>query len=165
MAAEDTGIRVSHHTLRDFSTALLSAAGLSAEDAALTADSLVAANLRAVDSHGVQLIPPYAAQIRAGNFDPVTRGKVIGEDGACMVFDARNGMGQVTSKICCEHVIRMAERYGMASVAAREANHFGAAAYWAQMISREGLMAMVFCNATPLVAPWQGRDARFGTNP
>ena len=55
---------VSDAQLRDFSTALLQASGLSADDAALTADSLVAANLRAVDSHGVQLIPPYVAQIR-----------------------------------------------------------------------------------------------------
>jgi LDH2 family malate/lactate/ureidoglycolate dehydrogenase len=53
----------------------------------------------------------------------------------------------------------------MAAVTARDANHFGAAAYWAQIMSREGFMGLVFCNATPLVAPWQGRDARFGTNP
>ena len=162
MAAD---VIVAHAQLRDFSTALLRAAGLSSDDAALTADSLVAANLRAVDSHGVQLIPPYIAQIRAGNFDPVTQGKVVSEDGACMVYDSQNGIGQITAKVCCEHVVRMAKQHGMASVAAREANHFGAAAYWAQTISSQGLMGMVFCNATPLVAPWQGRDARFGTNP
>jgi LDH2 family malate/lactate/ureidoglycolate dehydrogenase len=156
---------VGHESLRSFATDLLRAAGLNEQDAWLTADSLVAANLRAVDSHGVQLIPPYVAQIRAGNFRPDTRGAIVSEMGACMVYDAENGVGQVTAKECCDHAIRMAKQFGMASVTAREANHFGAAAYWAQMMSREGLLGMVFCNATPLVAPWQGRDARFGTNP
>ena len=48
---------------------------------------------------------------------------------------------------------------------ARESNHFGAAAYWGQRIARAGMMGIVMCNATPLVAPWQGREPRLGTNP
>jgi LDH2 family malate/lactate/ureidoglycolate dehydrogenase len=158
-------ILVTADRLRAFSASILQASGVPEEGAKLTADSLIAANLRAVDSHGVQLIPPYVAQIRAGNIDPRTSGTVVSEDQTCMVFDAQNGMGQVTANVCCQHAIRMAKQYGMASVSAREANHFGAAAYWAQILSREGLLGMVFCNATPLVAPWQGREARFGTNP
>ncbi len=156
---------VSHDSLRELACELLTKAGLPPDDAWLTADSLVAANLRAVDSHGVQLIPPYVAQILANNIKAGVRGEVASEDGACMVYDAQHGVGQVTANECCKHVIRMAKQFGMGSVTAREANHFGAAAYWAQILSREGLMGMVFCNATPLVAPWQGRDARFGTNP
>ncbi|BDC48138.1 malate dehydrogenase [Bryobacterales bacterium F-183] len=151
--------------LREFAADLLRRADLPAPDAMLTADSLVAANLRGVDSHGVQLIPPYVHQIRAGNIRPGVRGKVVSIDGSCIVYDGEFGVGQVTARECCEHAIRTAKHHGMASVAAREANHFGAAAYWAQMMSKEGMMGMVFCNATALVAPWQGREARFGTNP
>ena len=44
------------------------------QTAALVADSLVASNLRAVDSHGVQLLGFYIEQIRAGNFDVHARG-------------------------------------------------------------------------------------------
>jgi LDH2 family malate/lactate/ureidoglycolate dehydrogenase len=32
-------------------------------------------------------------------------------------------------------------------------------------MSRAGLIGIVMCNASPLVAPWQGKDQRFGTNP
>ncbi len=156
---------VEHERLRRFANDLLEAAGMPGDDAWLTADSLIAANLRGVDSHGVQLIPPYVAQIQAGNIRAGVRGRVDREEGACMVYDAQHGVGQVTSYECCQHAIRMAKEFGMASVSARDANHFGAAAYWAQMMSREGMLAMVFCNATPLVAPWQGREPRFGTNP
>ena len=27
------------------------------------------------------------------------------------------------------------------------------------------MLGIVMCNASPLVAPWQGKDPRFGTNP
>jgi LDH2 family malate/lactate/ureidoglycolate dehydrogenase len=53
----------------------------------------------------------------------------------------------------------------MAMVTARESNHFGAAAYWAQRIADAGYLAIVVCNATPLVTPWQGRERKLGTNP
>ncbi|HEX4149053.1 MAG TPA: Ldh family oxidoreductase, partial [Pirellulales bacterium] len=43
--------------LTDFGAALLAAGGLSAEEARLVAESLVAANLRGHDSHGVMRIP------------------------------------------------------------------------------------------------------------
>ena len=50
-------------------------------------------------------------------------------------------------------------------VVARESNHFGAAAFWAQKYAREGLIGIVMCNASPMVPPWQGKQPRFGTNP
>jgi LDH2 family malate/lactate/ureidoglycolate dehydrogenase len=50
-------------------------------------------------------------------------------------------------------------------VVARESNHFGAAAFWAQKFSDRGLIGIILCNASPMVPPWQGREPRFGTNP
>jgi LDH2 family malate/lactate/ureidoglycolate dehydrogenase len=32
-------------------------------------------------------------------------------------------------------------------------------------IASQNMLAIVMCNATPLVAPWQGREPRLGTNP
>jgi LDH2 family malate/lactate/ureidoglycolate dehydrogenase len=82
-----------------------------------------------------------------------------------MTYDGENGIGQLTASICSDHAIRLTHEYGVGIVTARECNHFGAAAYWAQRISRAGLLSMVVCNASPLVAPWQGKEPRFGTNP
>jgi LDH2 family malate/lactate/ureidoglycolate dehydrogenase len=50
-------------------------------------------------------------------------------------------------------------------VTARESNHFGAAAWWAMKMARTGKIGLAFCNASPIVPPWQGREGRFGTNP
>jgi LDH2 family malate/lactate/ureidoglycolate dehydrogenase len=48
---------------------------------------------------------------------------------------------------------------------ARESNHFGAAAWWAQKMRGAGMIGIVMCNASPIVPPWQGKKGRFGTNP
>jgi LDH2 family malate/lactate/ureidoglycolate dehydrogenase len=50
-------------------------------------------------------------------------------------------------------------------VVARDSNHFGAAAFWAQRISAADQIGIVMCNASALVPPWQGKQPRLGTNP
>lgn len=151
--------------LRQFIIDVLAAAGVPREKAVLVADPLVASSLRGVDSHGVQLLPHYVGQIERGEVNPAAEGHVVSENGACLIYDAEHGLGQVTAPICCGHAIRLAARCGLSMVVAREANHFGAAAYWGQIISRAGLIGIVMCDASMQVPPWQGREARLGTNP
>jgi LDH2 family malate/lactate/ureidoglycolate dehydrogenase len=151
--------------LTQFAIELLTAADVPQERADLIARSLVAANLRGVDSHGLQLLTYYLEQIAAGNIRPLASGHVASENGACLVYDGEYGIGQWVSQICCDHAIRLGRKHGVAMVVARESNHFGAAAFWAQRMSAAGFIGIVMCNASPLVAPWQGKEPRFGTNP
>ncbi len=144
---------------------ILIAAGVTPEKAALVAAPLVYANLRGVDSHGLQLLPHYVGQIERGDVDPKAEGRVVFENGACLVYDAEHGFGQVTAPICCRHAVRLAGQGGIAIVVSRESNHFGAAAYWSQMISAQGYIGIVMCDASMQVPPWQGRETRLGTNP
>jgi len=151
--------------LTRFAYQLLTAAKVSSAKADMVSRSLVAANLRGVDSHGLQLLSFYIELILMGNIDIQTDGRIASENGACLVFDAQNGIGQWISSICCDHAVRLARAHGLGLVVARESNHFGAAAFWAQRMSAAGMIGIVMCNASPLVAPWQGKDPRFGTNP
>lgn len=158
-------VRLTPATLGGFARRLLVSAGVPKASAQLVADSLVDANLRGVDSHGIQLIGSYLTQLRAGGMDPASSGAVFSESGACLVFDGQNGLGQVTAERCTEHALRLARLHGLALVIARNANHFGAAGYWADKIVRGGSIGLVMSNACPIVPPWQGKSARFGTNP
>jgi LDH2 family malate/lactate/ureidoglycolate dehydrogenase len=157
--------RIQAQALTTFTQAIFEAAQVSPAKARLVAESLVASNLRGVDSHGVQLLLNYLEQIEAGDLNPHADGHVISENGACLNYDAENGLGQVAATACCEHGVRIAHAQGMSMVIARNSNHFGAAAYWAQKYSSEGLIGIVMCNASSLVPPWQGREPRYGTNP
>ena len=56
-------------------TQLLDAVGVASGKSKLVAESLVAANLRGVDSHGVQLLPYYLEQLEWGDMDAQAEGK------------------------------------------------------------------------------------------
>src|SRR5258708_31963506 len=155
---------LSSDSLTAFAYKLLTAAKVSHAKAEIVAQSLVAANLRRVDSHGLQLLPFYIELILMGNIDIHTDGRVVSESGACMIYDAQNGIGQWISSLCCDHAIRLAQAHGLGIVVARESNHFGAAAFWAQRMSSAGMLGIVVCNASPCVSPWQGKEPRCGPN-
>ena len=151
--------------LRDFCRELCLAGGASATASDLIAESLVASNLRGVDSHGVSLLSYYIANWKHRDVDIHAQGRVASESGASMTFDGENAIGQLVAASCCDHAARLADEYGVGVVTARESNHFGAAAFWAQRICANRRIAMVLCNASSLVPPWQGREGRLGTNP
>jgi LDH2 family malate/lactate/ureidoglycolate dehydrogenase len=161
----ETPVLVAGQKLKELVGKILIASRVPHAKAKLVAESLVAANLRGVDSHGVMLLPYYLDQLRAGNVDPEADGHVISESGACLVFDACHGIGHCISDVCCDHAVRLARQYGVGMVVSRNSSHFGAAAFWAQRISSRGMMGMAFTNASPSVPPWQGREGRIGTNP
>ncbi|MBY0504941.1 MAG: Ldh family oxidoreductase [Bryobacteraceae bacterium] len=156
---------IPHEQLRSLAERILLAAGVAAEHAALVATTLVATNLRGTDSHGIQLLSFYIDQLLAGDMLAAATGEIVSEDGTSMVYDAGNGLGQVTAQICAGHAARLAKLHGVGVVSARNANHFGAAFWWTRQMAEAGNVGIVMCDASPLVAPWQAREPRFGTNP
>ncbi len=158
-------VLISGTALEDYAWRMLQGAGVPAERARLVARSLVEANLRGVDSHGVQLLNFYIEHMRMKCMDLETEGHVVSEAGGCMVYSGDNGIGQIVSNAACDHAIRLGREHGMSLVTVRDSNHFGAAAFWTQKIARADLIGIAMCNATPLVPPWQGKEPRFGTNP
>ena len=156
---------INHEKLEKFAQQLLEGVGVAPNRAALVASNLIFGNLRGVDSHGMQLLPYYLDQLKNGLINGAEDGAAIRESGGTMLYNANNGLGAVTSSICCDHAIRLAKANGIAFVVARDANHFGAAAYWGRKISSEGLIGFAFCNASPIVPPYQAKDPRLGTNP
>jgi LDH2 family malate/lactate/ureidoglycolate dehydrogenase len=156
---------VEHKALEAFAQQLLQGVGVAPHRAALVASNLIFGNLRGVDSHGMQLLPYYVDQLNSGLIDGAQDGEPLQEGGGTMLYNAANGLGAVTSAICCDHAIRLAKANGIAFVVARDANHFGAAAYWGRRISSAGLIGFAFCNASPIVPPFQAKEPRLGTNP
>src|SRR5260370_12452261 len=122
-------ILIRAEALSSLAESILTAVNVSEPAARLVAMSLVAANLRGVDSHGVQLLPYYVDQIEAGDMSKTATGRVVSEIGPCVVYDGENGIGQPIAETCCAHGIRITKQQGMSMVVARESNHFGAPAF------------------------------------
>jgi LDH2 family malate/lactate/ureidoglycolate dehydrogenase len=111
------------------------------------------------------MLLPYLDQLGAGTMDPSAEGRPLVETGACMIYDGQNGLGQVVADRCVAHAARLAQVAGLALVAARESNHFGAAAYWGQKLAAAGCIGLVMTNASRAAPPWRGKEPRIGTNP
>src|SRR6266699_2724595 len=99
---------LSSETLTRFAYELLAAVKVPHAKADLVATSLVAANLRGVDSHGLQLLPFYIELILMGNIDIQADGRIVSENGACLTYDGQNGIGQWISETCVVHAVRLA---------------------------------------------------------
>src|SRR3984893_13295983 len=96
-----------------FAEDLLTATRVSQHKSRLVATSLVAANLRGVDSHGLQLLPYYIEQLEWGDMDANADGRIVSESGSCLHYDGQNGIGQTIAEICCGHAVRIASKTGL----------------------------------------------------
>jgi len=150
--------------LRQWVTDLLVAWSYSADDAAYIADTLVDANLRGVDSHGVIRLGAYRARLDAGLVDPAAT-PLVTRAGATARVDANGAAGQIAARAATETARDAAREHGIAAVAVHRSAHFGAAGYYARALAADGLIGVVVSNSEPVVVPFGGRDPLFGTNP
>jgi LDH2 family malate/lactate/ureidoglycolate dehydrogenase len=151
--------------LRTFATGVFEKLQVPREDAAILADTLVTANLRGVDTHGVMRIPFYANKVRDGGIQPRVDTTPIRETLATALLDGRNGIGQVISYRAMETAVRKAREAGVAFTTVRNSNHFGAGAYYSMMALPHNMVGIALSNASPRLAPTGGVDRLFGNNP
>ena len=81
--------------LVQFSTALFRAAGVGDAEAKIVAESLVQANLRGHDSHGVMRVPFYIGKVQDGSLNPSAQLTIEKESPCSIVADGGWGLGQV----------------------------------------------------------------------
>lgn len=158
-------VKVNHQELRSLVAHLLENVKVPKYEAKIVADIMVDTDLRGVESHGVRWLDIYLKRIMAGSVKPVTDLKAIKEKAAYVLLDAQGGLGQVAMYRGMQMGIEKARSAGICVVAVRNSNHFGAAAYYAQMATKANMAAMVMTNSTPLMAPWGGVTPTIGTNP
>ena len=145
---------------------IFTAWGMSAEHAAITALRLTDADIRGIDSHGVTLVPLYS-QLRAEgqiNFKPNIR--VLRESPVTALVDADHMLGHVPSTIAMGLAIDKAKKTGLAAVAVKNSNHYGAAGVYGVLAVEQGLIGMSFTSVWHgAVVPTFGKEPMFGTNP
>jgi len=148
-----------------FGHRLLRAHGLPEKDATIVAQCLVRADLRGVDTHGLQYLPHYLKRVRSGLINPTPPLAPKRVTPVAAALDGENGFGFVVGMRAMEEAIAMANEYGIGIVTARRSTHFGMAACYVLPALEAGLISMVFSNASRAMPPWGGREALFGTNP
>ena len=153
--------------LRQAMRIVLRAFGSREDEAAAVADNLVDANLMGHDSHGIGMLPRYADAYLEGGLAPNAHARVVLDAGAILKLDGNAGFGQVIGREAMALGIDRARRNGIALVALGHAHHLGRIGAWAEQCTAQGLVSLHFVNvvARPIVAPFGGAKAGFGTNP
>lgn len=159
---------ISAAELTDFSTRLLAAGGLADDEARLVAESLVGANLRGHDSHGVMRIPYYLDLAAQGGVKPGAELTVTKETDVLVVADGNWGFGQTQAARLMTMLIAKAQRSGVAVGCMIHSSHIGRLGEYCEMAAAQGLVSMVMVNThghARRVAPPGGKAPRLGTNP
>ncbi len=156
---------VQTESLTDFCVQVFQKLGMPEEDARITTDVLVTANLRGIDSHGVARLRRYVNGIRDGMMSVDPEVEVVVETPVTATVDAGGGLGQPVSYRAMETAIQKAVDYGAGFVTVRNSNHYGIAGYYAMMSLEHDCIGMSMTNAAVLAVPTFGRDSMLGTNP
>jgi LDH2 family malate/lactate/ureidoglycolate dehydrogenase len=144
---------------------IFSACGMSSQDAWLVADSLVHADLRGIHSHGVMRVPVYVGKLLDDGVNPRGEPRIEREQGAALVIDGANAMGQVAVTFAMRAAIERAEKTGVCTAAIGNSNHCGAMDYFAMMATEADMIGIATTNALPTMAPHGGADRILGINP
>ncbi len=159
-------VNIAPKTLQDWVTQVFEAVGMSAEDAALTAHTLVVADARGVHSHGCLRVGLYVKRIERQAVDPRAKPEVLRERGALALIDGHNAAGQVVSHFAMQKAIDLAERSGVSFVTARGSNHNGAAAFYSMMALPRNMVGFSSSiGGGNLMPVYGGAERRIGNNP
>ncbi len=139
--------------------------GVPREDASITAQNLVKADLRGIESHGVARLKRYTDGIKNGVVKVHPDIKVIRQSPVTALLDGDSGLGQVVSYRAMNMAIEKAKGNYVGLVGVRNSNHFGIAGFYGLMALEQDLIGLVMTNTRPLVAHTFSKQKLVGTNP
>lgn len=151
--------------LEDFVHKLFAKAGVQDDYARIIAESLVQADLRGVDSHGVVRTKIYLERLEAGMVNPHADIVVISQTEAMALVDGQNNFGAVIGSKALDLSLQRAKQYGASIVGVRHSNHFGTCAYYALKAIQQDCALLVVSNASQTMPPTGGIRPFIGTNP
>ena len=148
-----------------FCNAALLKAGVEADDARITAETLVLTDTWGVFTHGTKNLRGYIQRIQGGGIRKNAQPKITSEGPAWAVVDADSALGMVGSSFAMRAAIAKARAAGIAYVGVRNSCHFGAAGCYAAMAAEEGMIGLAMANDTPTMTVPGGRGLILGNNP
>ena len=155
----------SYQRLAEFTTAIFSRIGCPKEEAIIATKTLLSADLRGIDSHGIARLIGYVRlwEVKRVNATPDIR--IIHESPSTAVVDGDSGLGLVVAPFAMQVAIEKAKNAGTGWVSVQNSNHFGIAGCHAMMALEHDMIGIAMTNASPLVAPTFSIDKMLGTNP
>ena len=154
-----------YQQLYTFTHAVFSKMGCSDVDANVATKTLLSADIRGIDSHGVARLGGYVRLWEAKRINANPSIKIIHETPSTAVVDGDAGLGLVVAPFAMQVAIDKAKNVGTGWVSVKNSNHFGIAGYHAMMALEHDMIGIAMTNASALVAPTFSIEKMLGTNP
>src|SRR5262245_16450989 len=151
--------------LERFASALFQAAGVARAMADEWAKSLVWANLRGTDSHGVLRIPGYLDRLKARAINPTPDIRVEKRAGAITGLEADRAPGAVAMSRAMAEAIARAREVHVGWCAARNITHAGAVGYFALQAANAGMAGIAMSASGPMMAYHGAKVSGVSSNP
>lgn len=159
-------MNVSADRLLDLADSILRAWGMPPDDARVTAQLLVETDLRAIDSHGVSMLPMYEGLWQRGTLNMRPARRVLKDSAVIALIDADRGLGHPVAREAMAMACDKALAFGLAAVGVRNSHHFGATGLYPEMAAERGLLGLVTSSTSGAgVLPTHGAQPLMGTNP
>mmetsp|Transcript_99291 Transcript_99291/g.194981 ORF Transcript_99291/g.194981 Transcript_99291/m.194981 type:complete len:454 (-) Transcript_99291:318-1679(-) len=159
-------MRLDFDYLEKFMVDAFEAVGVPAHEARVSANVLIEADKRGIDSHGIgRLKPIYFDRIKNGILHPYKPIEIIKETSTTALVDGQLGLGLYVGPYCMDLAIKKAKEHGVGFVVAKNSTHYGIAGYYATMATDAGCIGFTGTNARPSIAPTFGVEPCLGTNP
>jgi L-2-hydroxycarboxylate dehydrogenase (NAD+) len=158
-------IRLPIDDLTQFARACLEWAGMPPDDAAIGAENLVRADLRGIETHGVNRLAGYVRGLQAGRLNPRPQLRTVHESAATLLIDADGGLGVVTSARVMDMCLDRAAAAGACVAGVTNSSHNGAASLHAMRALDRDMIGLSMTGGGIRVAPAGGAEAMLGTNP
>lgn len=155
----------SYETLFNFAKGVFKAMGCSSHDAEIACHTLLSADLRGVDSHGVARLSGYVRLWEKGRINPNPEIKIVHETPSTAVVDGDGGLGLVVAPYAMKVAIEKAKTAGTGWASVKNSNHYGIAGHHALEAVKHDMIGMSMTNASPLVSPTFSKERLLGTNP
>src|SRR5512141_799294 len=104
---------------------VLAAAGSEQAEADHVATSLVEANLRGHDSHGIGMVPRYIGAVLDGGLRPNQQLRRTFDAITMLGFDGNRGYGQVLGEAAMRHAVERARDIGTCVLSLANTHHLG----------------------------------------
>ena len=148
-----------------FAVSILTHSGVPADRATLIADGLVLADLRGIDTHGINRLAGYLERIKRGVLDPNPTLIIESKSPVMASLDAKHTFGFVAGCMAIDRAVEMAAQSGVGIVAVKNSGHYGMGATYLLRAIEKGYAAFAFTNASRSMPPWGAKEPLLGTSP
>ena len=163
---DDIAIRIPAEVMSKTVVGLFRALGVPDDDAARCAETLLYADLRGIDSHGVSnMFPVYVDGLQQGWINPAPVLKTLRDSPSAASFDSDRGLGLTIGPLAMAVAMDKAEATGVGTAIVTNGRHYGAAAYHAHLALERDMIGVSMTIGGLAVAPTFGAKPMLGLNP